>query len=294
MLLRQVCEVKRTQQAWLPWAAAGILGLALATLLVFRNCSRQTSEPSGDARSATQTFPPAAVAQTSSFPFADTEGWTARLRTRAEVRFVPGDPEAPPEEPWLPTLTSLGPLEGAELVTLKSFADSLYTARAKALSDHQAQMDPTNLRDARTEAECVYRLEAALAIQQAIAAGHYIVLPKGQEMPQGSAEELTRWGCTKDGQRAVAWFVLGDKEYPALAEIRRYVATAATAFREDVVNRFNGLPLAQRQSILERKRDLDAAGPSSWTPEDMDFVQRWFPDFVATDPQNATMRATRP
>lgn len=212
--------------------------------------------------------------------FADQETWLGRLQSRAEVSFVR---ESVPGVPGdvLERLASLGPLEGKDLDVAKAFAHSLLTGAQDALVSHRRSMSLTSLRDAYREADLLMDVEVALAVQECLRAGGYLVLPTQQRVPAVAGTVKFEMGVMANGQQANAVFVLSLSDLPSLAMAHSYRYSVEQALVDERILSFNLKELSERKAMIERNDSImTMSNPSSG---DIAFQRQWFPVGVIAD-----------
>lgn len=239
------------------------------------------ADPKGDPAeqppAANQATPPRAALR-----FDDTADWVGKLRTRAEIAFVKEQTDSTSGQAELSKLSSLGPLTGNDLAVAQELAVALYQSSVESLAAFQAQMSRDSLRDAHEEAVRLKAVEVALGVQLRLRSGDYIVLPQGQSLPYVPMEKLT-FGVKSEGRTATAVFVFDPQSYPAVGNIRAYERSVRAAWIEDLVVRFNALPLTERQQRIERHDRLRSLPQRALTKEDNDFLNSDFPIGVNID-----------
>ncbi len=223
-------------------------------------------------------------------PFENTGDWLGKLRTKAEVSFVreAKDSAAPREE--ILKLTSLGRLEGQDLVFALEMAATLYQTRTSTLATFQQNMQRDSLRDAHREAVMLKEVEVALAVGQQLKSGDYFVLPLGQTLPEVSGERLS-FGIMHGGKQATAFFIFDGKAYPQIGEMRKYERGVRSAWIDDLVTKFNTRPFAERQELLSKHDRLLELPANARASEDQNFLLEMFPIGVGIDVTTSTLFA---
>ena len=221
-------------------------------------------------------------------PVEHSREWLSKLKTRTEVAFVTEPtPEAPESLVELKKLTSLGPLEGPDLAVAKSFADSLLRGKQESLLAHQQSMSPASLSDAYQEADLVLDVEVALAIQEQLRRGSYLVLPPLQQVPDIPGSIKFTMGVKSNGRTANAVFVLLLSDHPSLAALHSYRGSVEQALVDDTIASFNAKPLDERQAMARRHDAI--VQMSHQSADDVAFYRQWFPTGATLDRSTWTL-----
>jgi hypothetical protein len=224
--------------------------------------------------------------------FSDSRAWLGKLQTRTEVSFVSEPPNRSPEGAReLQKVTSLGPLEGTDLVVARSFADSLLSLKQESLLAHQRSMSPTSLSDAWKEADLLLDVEVALAIQEQLRTGSYLVIPTKQQVPDVEGSIKFTMGVKSKGVTVNAVFVLLLADHPSVAGLHSYRRSVERALVDATIASFNSKPLGERQDMVRRYDATSTMAHQS--AEDVAFRNQWFPLDVMVHRETWTM-ARRP